>query len=127
MWLSIFESIYVIYMFNHFKTTINFSNPQLNFNSWFMRHPTDSSVIPQSMICPFGKTMSYVLGFYFIMREFINLGELQNLILLTELNTIVLILSIMLSLLNFNATVYLIPIFLIEIYKTNDLIKMLTK
>ena len=111
--LSIIESIYIIYMYNFFKTNKSIHHPlemimQKNING-FLKHPISTGIY-ENKICNFGKLISYLLAFL-IMSRYIY----RNKIRIT--NIIILILVFILSfILNMNSFVYLIPVFILEIF-----------
>ena len=113
LFISIIESIYIIYFLNYFKTTTNFAHPNTFFNNFLFHHHIGKTKKPRNMICPFGHIMSWLFSVYLIFRYF-NFNK--------NLNNKLLIISGLLSLINFNVLVYLIPIFFIEIIITQNLI-----
>ena len=105
--ISIIESIYLYYMFRCFETTISFSHPLeflRDYDSPFFKHPIETEKFPQKHICPFGQSIILLLILYLLARFVIGM----------KFNMLVLIISFILSLANFNAVVYLIPFFIIE-------------
>jgi len=102
---SILESFYLIFMFLFFKTTIDF-NILSSPNGWWFEHLTGNSY--GERICPFGKVAIFVLIFVLIIRNFINIPVYYI--------QISLFISFIFSLMNLNAVVYLIPIWLYEYY-----------
>ena len=65
--ISLFEIIYLYYMFQIFETRYAFTSPwekfQLNYLNEsvserifsYLKHPTTTTAFPESKICPFGK------------------------------------------------------------------------
>ena len=103
---SIIEVTYLIYMFLFFKTSIDFnilSSPK----GWLFEHLIGNEY--GLRICPFGRIAIFLLIFILIIRHYIKIP-------LYYINT-ALIISFLLSLINLNATVYLLPIWIYEIYK----------
>lgn len=100
-------------MLNFYKSKINYCDPTVNFKGW-LEHPETHSEEPISMVCPAGNILSLVFGGYLLLREFFVYEYYLYIIGMKLLNLIVLIMSIFLSLMNFNVTIYLTPIFLIE-------------
>ena len=101
-------------MFNIFKTNIGFYHPLEyyligNLGNYF-KHPIGISNTPISHICDFGKQGSFYLATFLILRS-IYITKYTK-----KISLIVLIITFSLSLLNFNALIYLIPYFIIEIY-----------
>ena len=104
--LSILEAIYIIYMFNYFKTTCNIAHPLTYFENPILYHPIENTNNPQNMICPLGNYGSFLIGIYLIARNFINID--------TKINNYILLCIFLMTLMNFNATLYFIPILIIE-------------
>ena len=110
--ISILQAIYVIYMFQYFKTTFSFETSRKLVLSGIFFHPVEDSETPISHICPFGHTMAYPIAIYLIGRNFIlhNNQKLKN-----KINILVNSLILLGSLMNINAVVYLLPFFITEI------------
>ena len=106
--ISIIESLYLYYMFRCFETTVSFSHPfefLRDSDSPFFRHPIENEKFPRKHICPFGQFVILFLILYLLCRFIIGM----------KLNILVLIISFILSLANFNAVVYLIPFWFVEL------------
>ena len=110
--ISIFEGIYIIYMFNFFKTKKNIAHPLSYFDNPILYHPIENSDKPQNMICPLGNYGSYLIGIYLIGRNFMKLKK--N--ILRQINNYILIFILLATLMNFNATLYFMPILIIEYF-----------
>ena len=104
--ISIFESIYLIYMFLFFKTSIDF-NILSSPNMWLFKHLIGDTY--GLRICPFGQIAIFALIFILIFRNFINISPI--------LINISFVIAVILSLINLNALVYLIPVLLVEFVK----------
>jgi hypothetical protein len=104
--ISIIQAFYIIFMFNYFKTKINFAHPLSNFSSDYFYHPIDISNKPRSMICKFGKDISWILAALFILRGLRKINK--------KYFNVILIALFIGSLINFNALIYLLPIFFME-------------
>ena len=116
--VSIIEALYVIYMLNFFKTKYSLAHPLSNFNNEYLKHPIGKSDIPISNICEFGHQSSWLLAAFIILRPFFINKYTRN------LNILGLIIVFSFSLLNMNAVVYLLPVFILEIYLiTNNYLK----
>ena len=116
--ISIVEAVYIILMFNYFKTkvaldhgcvlnllkNIGLYNDKLNHYTQSM-YQLEESI---NMVCPFGHFISWFIGLFFIIRNYYPK--------INKYNNIVLILLFIGSWMNINVLVYLIPIFIIEIY-----------
>ena len=105
-------------MFNYFKTKIALDHgcilnllKNVGLFNDKLNHYTqgiDKLEEPINMVCPFGHFISWFIGLFLIIRNYhpkIN-----------KYNNIVLILLFVGSWMNINVLVYLIPIFIIEIY-----------
>ena len=103
--ISILESIYLVYMFLFFKTSIDF-NVLASPKGWLFEHLLGDTY--GLRVCPFGRIAIFALIFILIMRHFINISPLFVKISLG--------IAGFLSLINLNAFVYLIPIILFECY-----------
>ena len=72
--VSIVEIIYVIYIFNYFKTTIEFNH---SFESYFTKrnayfvHPVGTGNY-ENKICPLGHLLSYIFAIFIVLRYIIN-------------------------------------------------------
>ena len=122
---SLIESLYILYMYNLFKTNIFFQNPVEIFlqetifkGNKTMEH-TINTVEYCSKICKFGKLISVILTILIYIRYIcIKNKNYTNINFFTKLT---LILVIVFSLvLNMNAFIYLIPVFIYELYLLNN-------
>ena len=108
--LKLIEIFYLIYMFYFFKTTLSihhsYESTIITFSE-FLKHPINSGKY-ESKICKFGKKVMILLIIYLLIRCFINYPQ--------NLNLIVLLITIIMSFLNMNAVLYIIPFIIIEIY-----------
>ena len=111
--VSIIQAIYVVYMLNYFKTKYSLAHPLLNFSSDYLKHPIGKSDVPISNICNFGHQCSWLIAVFVLFRPFFLCKNIRN------VSILVLIIVMTFSLLNFNALVYLLPYFFIEIYLIN--------
>ena len=101
--LSVIESVYLIFMFLFFKTSIDF-NIIASPKGWLFKHLIGDKY--SLRICPFGRIAIFALIFILIMRNYINIPP--------RFVKFALIVAAFLSLINMNALVYLLPVFLIE-------------
>ena len=112
--LFLLEGIYAYYMWNNFKTNCYIHHPLekkfLNNMSKFFKHPIESRNY-ESKICPLGNLVGLLLLIYIILRYLFNwkYKKLDNLIF-----TSIFVCSL---LLNLNAFIYYIPIFIYEYYR----------
>ena len=107
LYISIFQSIYLAYMFCFFKTSINFDVLKINFENNYLKHSTIHDY--GLKICPFGQQIIWLLIFILIIRNVYNIS--QTYIYYS------LYIALGLSLLmNWNAFVYILPVFIIELH-----------
>jgi len=122
---TLLEMFYVIFMWNYFKTKYSFHNiweaPLMNHNKMpqFFKHNINTGRY-ESKICPLGNMAAFALAFWILLRDvFISKSSTFK----KKLNMInIIIFSIVLFLsfiMNLNAFIYFIPIFIYEfkIYK----------
>ena len=114
--LQIIEAFYIYFMYNIFKTNISFNHPlesilmEKSINNYF-KHPINSDIY-ENKICPFGKLVSKLLVIWIIIRNFINIKINK------KINKIIFILVFIGSIImNLNAFIYLIPVFIFEFSK----------
>ena len=126
--VSLLEILYLSYMFYYFKTDVDFNivspGPYI-FNMFFNLVEGQNTKFTDSIIenrkiylnhydggkvkiCLFGRYIILLLFVFFIMRHFVLVPK--------YVTKIILITTLLLSTININAFVYLIPIFLIEVY-----------
>lgn len=105
--ISIIESIYIIYMFNYFKTRTYLSHPMDVFTNKvkFIDHSNKDN-----HICPLGNIAGYILAVWFILRNIVHLNNIKKYNL-----AIISIVLITCLLTNMNAFIYFLPVFIIEI------------
>lgn len=126
--ISLIEAFYIYYMLNIFKTKYNFDTVwsdlpkfgntklgkllNLKTNNYFL-HSYEHSKIPESFVCPFGKSMSKIAVGFLLLRNFSKVIKENN-------KNIIIFFSI-LTLLNSNILIYMLPVMLLEyyMYKTN--------
>ena len=103
--ISIIESLYLVFMFHFLKTSMDFnilSSPK----GWLFEHLIGDEY--GLRICPFGRIAIFALIFVLIARHYFEIPE--------NFMIFALFVSFVLSLMNLNAVVYLIPIWLVEMY-----------
>ena len=101
--ISLVESAYLIFMFLFFKTTMDFNVIRSPTGWWFEHLVGDHYGL---RICPFGRVAIFALIFVLILRHYVKIPKLFI--------YLVLCISFVLSFMNMNAVIYLIPIWLIE-------------
>lgn len=120
--LSLIEGIYVVYMFVFFTTCYsleigrwqgepitNFFKNILNLDvSKLLDHPTSKSKVPKSQICMFGKYASVLIFAHLILRHFVSFFK--------KINVYVFTIIFLFCFLNYNALLYMTPIFLLELF-----------
>lgn len=104
MLIAIFESLYLIYMFCFFETSIDFNIFSSPDGKWF-KHLIGNK--KGNRICSFGHITIFFLIGLILFRE----------LFAKALVKVSFVIAFLISLLNLNALVYLIPIFVIEYYK----------
>lgn len=104
--ISLTESIYLIYMFYFFKTSSDFNWDIIpNYDNYELKHLTGNKY--GLRICPFGRKAILLLIFLLLFR---NYYKIPTIIFLS------LVISFVLSLINLNALVYLVPVWLVELW-----------
>lgn len=122
--ITIFESIYLLYMYFLFKTSYSFSSAMFdkqvqNLGSFFM-HNTNRY---ENKICLFGKLMaviSVILAFIrlYLISSSYDKSDLLEKTLIFDLTCLSLAL-----IMNLNAAIYIIPIIICEVYIISLLMK----
>ena len=120
--VSLVQAVYVIYMMNYFKTKYSLAHPFSYFENKFLYHPIGKSDKPICNICPLGNYGGFLIAIYVIIRWviFTNMKKKNSGIKLFSIFALLLV--FMLSLLNFNAVVYLLPYFISEVYIIKDVL-----
>lgn len=104
--ISIIESIYIVYMFNYFKTDVYFNHPLDIFTKKIKLIDHSNK---ENHICILGNITGYILSIWFILRHYIDIKIYQR------WNKIIINLVLVGCLLsNTNAFIYFLPIYLIE-------------
>ena len=116
LFATILEMIYIMYVLNYFKTKYSIAHPLTYFESDFLHHPIISEEVsnPMSMICPFGHRASWYLVGYILARYILISCNLVNKKSMQKINRYIFTLVLSVSLTNFNAVLYLLPVFLYE-------------
>ena len=110
--LSLLESFYIIFMMNFFKTTLNVAHPMTYIKNKYFYHHVNHVNIPRGMVCKFGRDVSWFIALYFYIRGILEHYYKYN---LSKITKGLLVLIFLASLINFNVTMYFIPIFIIEL------------
>jgi hypothetical protein len=119
--LSIIEAIYVIYFLNYFKTRYSIAHPLTLFDNKYIKHPIGVHNNPESMVCQFGKDGSWLIVIYLIIRMILY-RKYGN--FFYQFSKFALILIFILSLMNFNVVLYLVPFFILEIHLIRNKFKI---
>jgi hypothetical protein len=114
---AVIESIYVIYILNYFKTRFSLAHPLTYFDNKLLYHPIGKSKKPICNICKLGNYGAYIISLFVLIRMIILIQFNDQLTkkMVKTFSYIVLVIVFMLSLLNFNALLYLSPYFIAEI------------
>ena len=116
--ISIIESIYVIYILNYFKTSYSLAHPLTYFENKILYHPIGTSSKPICNICKLGNYGAFLIAF-FILTRYVILQKTKNNNTRKSLKLFSIFFVsgvLLLSFLNMNAVVYLIPYFITEYY-----------
>ena len=117
--LSIVEIVYILYIFNFFKTRVSFHHPfEIIFTGFneYLKHPIESDIY-ENKICPLGHTLSYIFSIYILIRLILVQTDSLNIKTIKIINSFVIGFAIIIALLlNLNAFIYLIPVFLLEFF-----------
>ena len=106
LYISILESIYLIYMYWFFETSINFDVLKIKWNSKLLKHLTDETY--GLRICPFGQISILVLVCILLIRNFYKIESVY-------INYSLYIALGLSLLMNLNSFVYLLPVFICEL------------
>jgi hypothetical protein len=109
IYISILMSVYLIYMFLFFQTSVDFNFGAESPNGWWYEHLVGDE--RGLRICPFGRVAIFVLIFVMIVRHYIKFPK--------YFIEIAFLISIILSLMNYNAVAYLLPIWIYELIIKN--------
>lgn len=107
-------SVYLVFMFRHFRTTFTVHHPlewyvQQRVGSYF-KHPYGNTIYGRK-ICPFGQHAILVLVAFLIVRLYLQVYTNTDHTLLRRLSYIALVITVICSLMNMNAVLYLLPYF----------------
>ncbi len=102
-YISLLESVYLLYMFHFFETSVDFSIAE-SPSGWWFRHTVGNE--KGLRICPFGRIA--ILAYIFII---LARGPLD---FPSWVSRAALVLAMFLALMNMNAVVYLLPVAAVE-------------
>ena len=103
--ISILESLYLIFMFLFFKTTVDFNVLRSPGGWWYSHLIGDEYGV---RICPFGRVAIFALIFILIARHYMKIPQ--------DFINISLVVAFVLSLMNMNALIYLLPVLSMEYF-----------
>ena len=116
IWLFIFEALYLIYMFNFFKTTFYFHHPleifiqKINPHIWLEHAIMEEDY--SNKICQFGNLMGFILAIWILYVTFNPIS------IILKFNILVWVVTAFVSLItNLNAFIYVIPCLIIEVIR----------
>lgn len=127
------EVVYLVYMFWLFETTVYFHHPvhfmkqcfeqnkTFDHGVWtsFFKHPYKTGEVKRNYICPFGKRVIIALCVYLIVIRIwyylVVADQTSAKHVYVTVHSIVLALTFVLSWMNMNAMVYLIPFFMVDV------------
>jgi hypothetical protein len=107
LYISILESLYLIFMFRFFKTSINFDILKIYWANNYLKHDIQNNY--GLKICPFGQDVIFVLIFILLFRTVYTIDK-------TYIKYSLYIALGLSLLMNWNAFVYLLPVYGIEKY-----------
>jgi len=99
-------------MFNFFKTTYSFAHPLTYFENKYIFHPVGKSTVARSNICKLGHDVSWLIAIFLILRGLFAKKYKKSLLLINKIGLLLLFIG---CLMNFNAVIYMLPIYIIEI------------
>lgn len=119
--ITIIEIIYLIYTFIFMKTKFYILHPIYLFKVLEKNKKSTFSFFKHSVqkglcinrICPFGKVMIIILSIYLVLRNYSTK--------IKKINIIILLITLILSFMNMNSFIYLIPFFITEFFITKYL------
>ena len=111
---TIILALYIVYMLTYFKTRYSFAHPIINFDDAYFKHPIGYSEEPTSKICRFGRDSSFLLAGFIITKYLLYHYKVINKSFYYGLSRLCFISVLILSFMNFNAVIYLIPFFIYE-------------
>ena len=117
--LGLIQGLYIICC-NYFKTCLVIATPLSYFENSYLYHPIGKSDKPISNVCKFGHQVSWLLAGFVVIRN-IMIARKYGKNILRKMSTLILIITVIMSMLNFNVVLYLLPHYILEYYliKTN--------
>jgi hypothetical protein len=107
--IPILECVYIVYMFNFFETSYGFHHPcEMQTKYTWLQHPLYESTTHENRICKMGSMWSYLAAIYIISTTYFYPNDMYcNTICWTLVYVVAFVL-------NFNAFVYLTPVYIYE-------------
>jgi hypothetical protein len=101
--ISYIESLYLLYTFHFLRTSVDFGLGP-SFHGYWLQHAVGN--VKTRRICPFGRIAIIPFIILLILRNYIHIHR--------KLLIFAVLAAFILSFMNTNATVYLLPVFIIE-------------
>jgi len=120
--ITILVSVYIIYVLNYFKTTYSIAHPLSYFKHSYMFHPIYNTKTKKSMICQFGHDASWFIALFLLARIYIIKHKILPTKQIKLVSTMVVCSVFIVSLVNLNAVVYLLPYFTLELLYIKNMI-----
>ena len=114
-YLTILVSVYIIYVLNYFKTTYSIAHPISYFKNRYIFHPIYNTKTKKSMICQFGHDASWLLAVFILMRFYIIKHKILSMKQIKQVSKLILCSVFIVSLVNLNAVLYLLPYYILEL------------
>ena len=112
---TLIEIFYLFYMFRIFKTAISINHPleyhYIDNLSNYFKHPISINIY-ENKICDFGKDAILILIIYLIIRLFLYSNKMK---INRYINYLILGISLIISFMNMNAVIYILPFIIIDI------------
>ena len=121
-YITVLVAVYIIYVLNYFKTTYSIATPLSYFKYKYMFHPIYNTKTNKSMICQFGHDASWFLALFLLTRIYIIKHKIIPTKQIKQISTMVLWSVFIVSLVNLNAVVYLLPYFTLELLYIKNMI-----
>ena len=114
---DIIEAIYIIFMYNYFKTSISIHHTfeyvlSKQSISNFIKHPIDTGEY-ESKICPLGNSIAWLIAGWVLVRKSLMKYNTDKVMLINKI--IFWTIFVCSLIMNLNAFVYMIPVFLYEL------------
>jgi hypothetical protein len=121
-YITVLVAVYIIYVLNYFKTTYSIAHPISYFKYKYMFHPIYNTKTKKSMICQFGHDASWFIALFLLTRIYIIKHKIIPTKQIKQISTMVLWSVFIVSLVNLNAVLYLLPYFIFELLYIKNII-----